>query len=172
MSSLFSGGPRRRDGRDQDLVDAAERRQRAFARDIGDESALARGNEPRYRRPGRWLFAFLGIVVVIGGFRAFQHSDDGPPLTRSCTKPALAISTNPVKAGKSIRWSGTGPQSGRYVLLFEGDPKSSSNAFTMTDCHTHGTIKVPTAEGTHTLRLFHRTNGKFTLVAHVAVTVN
>lgn len=171
MSSLFSGGPRRSDGRDQELVDAAERRQKAFARDIGDERALSRGDQPRYRRPGMWLVAFVILAAVVGGIRAFRHGD-GPPLTRSCTTPGLSVAPASVQSGGSIQWSGTGPATGRYALVFDGSPNSATKTFAMTNCRTHDVIQVPRGKGTHTLRLFHRTNGKFAAVAHLPVKVN
>jgi hypothetical protein len=170
VSSLFSGGSRRGDGRDQELVDAADRRQKAFARDIGDESALSRGNQPKYRRPGMWLVVFIIVAAIVGGVRAFQHNG-GPGLTRSCTTPALAISPATAQPGASIQWSGTGPATGQYALVFDGSPNSRTNTFTMTSCRTHDVITVPSKSGTHTLRLFHRTNGKFAAVAHITVKV-
>lgn len=171
MSSLFSGGTRRSDGRDQELVDAAERRQKAFARDIGDERLLARGNQPKYRRPGMWLIAFVILAAVVGGIRAFRHGA-GPPLARSCTTPALAVSPSSVQSGGTIQWSGTGPEAGRYALMFDGIPNSGTKTFAMGNCRTHDVIQVPHNKGTHTLRLFHRTNGKFVAVAHLSVKVN
>jgi len=184
VSSLF-GGPRRADGRDPELAEAIRRRERAFARDIGDEQALARDDQPRYRRPRMWLFVLLVLVAVVAGYRAINHSSGGPAITKSCTTPGLALAHGSVHRGDSVEWSGTGPESGTYVLVFDGTPTqvdSNGNVtvsggsrgrgpFTMDKCIARSSVKAPGSAGSHTLRLFHRTNGGFQLVAHIALKV-
>jgi hypothetical protein len=184
VSSLFSGG-RRIDGRDPEFAEGTRRRERAFARDIGDEQALARDDQPRYRRPRLWLLVAILAVLVIGGYRAVRHTS-GPQITKSCSTPALALASPAVSHGDSVEWSGTGPTGGRYVLVLDGTPTqvdsdnrvsvsggtALSGSFTMSGCLVHSAFDAPKSAGTHTLRLFHRTNGAFQLVAHTALRVS
>jgi len=184
VSSPF-GGSRRADGRDPELAEASRRRERAFARDIGDEQALARDDQPRYRRPRMWLFVLLVVIALVGGYRAVKHSGGGPQITKSCTTPALALAHASVHRGDSVEWSGTGPAAGTYILVFDGTPTqvdSNGNVtvsggsrgigpFAMDKCIARSSVKAPHSAGSHTLRLFHRTNGGFLLVAHIALKV-
>jgi len=177
VSFLFGGSGR--DPRDQELAAANRRRERKFARDIGDERALARGDEPRYRRPGLWLLAFIGVVLVVGGYRAFQGGGT-VPITKSCTTPALAIGVSSVGTGSDLEWSATGPADGHYLLVLDGTPDragtvsggaAASSGFVMSGCVTHSTYKVKATTGSHQVRLFRRTEGDYSLVATKPLTV-
>jgi hypothetical protein len=184
VSSLFGSG-RRADGRDPELAEATRRRERAFARDIGDEAALARDDQPRYRRPKLWLLILLLVVAIVGGIRATRHPS-GPEIAKSCTTPALAFSATSVQHGDSVEWTGTGPSAGRYVLVLDGTPTSVdaknrvkvaggralTGSFTMSDCIVHSAFDAPKSAGVHQLRLFHRANGDFQLVAHAQLRVS
>ena len=183
MSSLFNNS-RRPDGRDPELAEATRRRERAFARDIGDEQALARGDEPRYRRPRLWLLVLILVVIVVGGFRALQHPK-GPTITKSCTTPGVVLGANSVPRGASVEWSGTGPTAGRYVLVLDGTPgqvdsnnrvsvnggRALTGTFTMSDCLVHSTFTAPKSTGSHEVRLFHHENNTYQLVAHTRLQV-
>lgn len=158
-----------------------------MARDIGDEQALARQDEqPRHRRPSRWLIAFMVLVAVVGGLNAVRNKGGGRvAITRSCSTPALALRAGPVVAGGDLDWSATGPSGDRYTLVADGTPTGADGhrkvrvrggsaltpLFPMVDCLVHSTLVAPKRTGEHTLRLFERTGSRFRLVASRSVTV-
>lgn len=172
------------DGRDPELAEATRRRQRAFAYDIGDEQSLARVDQPRYRRPGKWLLVLLLIVAVVGGFQALHHPA-GVHIAKSCSVPAIKLGVTSAPHGGSVNWSGTGPTSGKYALIIDGTPKSvdeknrltvdggtaGSGPFRMSGCLVHSTFQAPHRTGQHTVKLFHRTGQSFQLVAQAKLQV-
>lgn len=185
MSSLFGGGGGGR-GRDPDLVAANRRRQRALARDIGDEQALAREDQPRYRRPRIWLMIFVAVLLIAGGFQTFRHKGGGVPITRSCTSPAFSLEAGIVTPHGKLDWTGTGPAADHYVLVADGTPvdttstsgqvavnggQALSPVFVMPGCIVHSTFVAPDAAGKHEVRLFQRTSSGFTQVAKIKLTV-
>lgn len=184
VSILFGGGRPDR-ARDPELAEATRRRERAFARDIGDEQTLARGDEPRYRRPRLWLLVFIAVVAVVAGIEVDRHKGGGPTIARSCVQPGLVLAHGSIGAGDDVDWSATGPPSGRYVLVADGRPlradsdgrvsvrggKALSPFFTMSDCLAHSTFTAPSAAGRHEIRLFHRTESGLALVASKRLSV-
>jgi hypothetical protein len=172
-------------GRDPELVAANKRRQRALARDIGNEQALARDDQPRYRRPTIWLLVFIVLLAVAGGIQTLRHHGGGPPIARNCTRPALALEAGSVTPHGRLDWSATGPASGRYVLALNGTPTGSADSgtvavrggqalspvFQMTDCIVHSTFVAPDAIGTYQIRLFRRVGPDYTLVSQGPLTV-
>jgi hypothetical protein len=173
------------DGRDPELAEATRRRQRAFAYDIGDEQALARVDQPRYRRPRVWLLVLLLVVAVVGGFQALRHRSGGVHIAKSCTVPAVKLAVTSAPHGGSVDWAGTGPASGKYALVVDGTPKAvddknrltvargtaASGTFRMSGCLVHSTFQAPDRTGQHTVKLYHRTNQTFQLVAQAKLQV-
>ncbi len=177
--------PARRRGRDPELVAANKRHQRSIDRDIGNEQALARDDQPRYRRPTIWLLVFLVLLAVAGGIQTLRHHGGGPPIARSCTRPALALEAGTVTPHGKLDWSATGPSSGRYVLVLNGTPTGTADSgnvpvrdgqalspiFRMTDCIVHSTFTAPNAIGTYQIRLYRRTSAGYDLVSKGPLTV-
>lgn len=179
MSSRFSAG-----GRDEEAHAAARRSAEAFAKDIGDYDALARGFEPRHRRPRIWLIGFLALVAVVVGFGAATGRSGHVPITKSCNRPALALESHKVHAGRSVSWSATGPDRGRYLLVFGGGAVTAtrthievaggspaSGIFAMAGCLTRSELQAPRTPGTYTVRLMHKVNGTYQEVYRRTLTV-
>jgi hypothetical protein len=62
--------------------------------------------------------------VVLGGLFALlvalhKSSTSGPPLTTSCTTPAIALNSATTGDGTSLAYSITGPKTGTYVIAVD-----------------------------------------------------
>lgn len=59
---------------------------------------------------------FLAVVLVI----ALRHnSPSGPAIAKSCTTPAVALSSSSTGSGRGIDYAITGPTAGQYVITVD-----------------------------------------------------
>jgi hypothetical protein len=129
----------------------------------------------RQARNLRRIPIILAILLAIVVFKAFSGSKP-PPLTKSCTTPAFALSTTSVSSHKTVQWSATGPQDFRFTLgigIARFDPAGGGRLTPVPDpgvgthdiratrpdqmgddCTAHGSFGVALPEGTYAVRLF------------------
>lgn len=118
MSFVF-GGVR---GREDPELAAGNRRSAVhYARDVGDERALA-DDRPTIRRGNHWVWLAVAVVVlVVLGF-AGSRGADAVPLTADCDTPAIGVASSQVTAGQVLRYRLTGPDDVGYVVTIDGEP--------------------------------------------------
>ena len=152
---------------------AADRMERLRqARDeVGDSTATSWASLPPMSRPGGrlvWVLVAVALVIVAG---AALRDTQAPPLQRSCTQPAVELSTDSVRLYGPVTWSATGPD-GEYVLTLNATAVSRAGAgrvtvteaagehswagpvFRITNCTATGRFGVTLPPGEYTLRMF------------------
>lgn len=183
MSFLFGGGPSGRE-RDPELAAARRRNQARIDRDIGNEAALARGDTPRYRRPGLWLVVFVVVIAAIAAFRA-TTTKSPTTVARSCTTPNVAVGSDTALPADAVEFTATGPVA-TYVFGIDArigtdaagrpavvgsDVTEPPRAFRMDNCLVSGQVTAPTHLGRYSARLFRATATGYVQVAQATLTV-
>ncbi len=182
MSSLFGIRPGRQD---PELAAATRRRRAAFARDIGDEMALARDLQPtRRRRPLGWLALAVVLLALVGGIPLL--SGRGGLVPANCEQPAVGLTRSEAAPGDRIGWQVAGPPDGRYAVALDSDTVAAdaggrlsapggvllAGPFAMEDCRSsQALMDVPSAPGRHTVTLFHRGASGYARVASALLQV-
>lgn len=184
MSFLFGSGKGRSD---RDREAGRKRSEAHLARDIGNESYFDDIRRPRRKRwTFLWPVVIVIVVMVLGGLGLLPTpGGGGPSLETSCTEPAMALSSYDAAPGDALEVKTTGPDSGDYILVLDGDAVTAngddvsvrdgtvlSTPFNMEACAADGAFTAPTESGTHKLRLMHRTDGGFAEAATVALTIS
>ena len=163
MSFIF-GGVRGRE--DPELAAGNRRSANHYARDIGDERALA-GDRPTIRRGNHW--AWLAVAVVALAVLAFTSSRgaDEVPLTANCSTPAIRVSSSQVVRGQTMYVRLTGPDDTDFVLTVDGTPVRGDAGSTVDYTETPAgpalrlaqclspdlALAVPAGDGAHELAL-------------------
>ncbi|MEI4270406.1 hypothetical protein TEK04_01600 [Klenkia sp. LSe6-5] len=159
MSFIF-GGVR---GREDPELAAGNRRTRAhFARDVGDERALA-DDRPTIRRGNHWVWLAVAVVVLaVLGFTSSRGADE-VPLAANCTTPAIGVSSSQVTAGTTMHVRLAGPDGTPYVVTVDGEPvrgdagstveyvqTPAGPALQLTQCLSPGlALAAPAGDGAH-----------------------
>jgi hypothetical protein len=172
----------RRPREDRELAEAARRREEAFARDIGDEQALARSRfQPSgsYRPRRRWtplIFVVLVAFALIGAIPLLRAGSAGGLLRPQCDHPALGLSAGSAVRGHDAAFQAAGPAQESYVVALDADRVSVSAAgavtaspgrvlagpFSMPGCRSAQTLfPAPAAAGDHLVTLFQRTSSGY-----------
>jgi hypothetical protein len=142
---------------------------------LGDPEADApewwRGTRSLRRVP---IIAFVIITIIF--IRATAGSSP-PPLTKSCTTPAFALSTYDSPVHKTVQWSATGPPGMHFELtigvshfdvapdgtlvtvpdpgLVTKDVQAASAKLTMgNSCKAHNTFGIVVPARTYSVRMF------------------
>ncbi|HEX4428237.1 MAG TPA: hypothetical protein VHZ96_03095 [Frankiaceae bacterium] len=112
------------------------------------------------------LVAFGALFTLL--FALHSSTTTGPPLAKSCTTPAIALSATSTGDGTGIDYSITGPTSGTYVIAVDAATvavKGSAADVTprnavavsihqgLSSCAAHGTLPDLTS-GAHEVELF------------------
>ncbi len=183
MSFIF-GGVRGRE--DPELAAGNRRSAQRYARDIGDERALA-GDRPAIRRGNHW--AWLAVAVVVLAVLAFTSSRgaDQVPLTADCDSPAIGVSSSQVVRGQTMYVRLTGPDETDYVLTVDGEPVRGDAGSTVSYTETPAgpairlvqclspdlALAVPAGDGPHEFALLRlAADGSTTEVATTTVRVS
>jgi hypothetical protein len=188
VTFLFRAGPGRRD---PELAAAARRRREAFARDIGDEHALARAREePVTRRRRRWtpvIFVALVLFATVGAIPLLRAGSAGGIVRQQCERPVIGVSVGPVQPGHQAAWQAAGPAEGPYVLTLDADEITVNPGGTvtvrsgrllagpldLTGCRSRQTLfDAPSERGDHLLTLFRRTPSGYARVARATLKVD
>jgi hypothetical protein len=179
MAILPPDSPRRRDrGKEE-----AARRQRArFARDVGDEHALAWAHEPPHRR-SRFTIGVMAVFLafaIIGAVPLFLHHGDGQLVQPNCDTPALDAGPARIRPGTTFAWQAAGPEQGPYVVTLDaaavtgaaGGPVTVDNGRVLSGptalfgCRSAQTLaQAPDGTGSHEVALFRRSGTAWTRVA-------
>ncbi|SCX45369.1 hypothetical protein SAMN03159343_1576 [Klenkia marina] len=132
MSFIF-GGVR---GREDPELAAGNRRSAAhFARDIGDDRALA-DDRPTIRRGNHWAWLAAAVVVLaVLGFTSSRGADE-VELAANCTTPAVAVSSSQLTRGQTFYVRLAGPDGTDYVVTVDGEPVRGSAGSTVTYTET------------------------------------
>ncbi|MCO7220352.1 hypothetical protein [Klenkia sp. PcliD-1-E] len=159
MSFIF-GGVRGRE--DPELAAGNRRTAQHFARDIGDERALA-GDATPIRRGNHWTWLTVAVVVLaVLGFTSSRGADE-VPLAADCSSPAIGVSSSQVTAGQTMYVRITGPDDVPYVVTVDGEPvrgdagstvsytqTPAGPALELTQCLSPGlAIAAPAGDGPH-----------------------
>lgn len=182
--SFIFGGVRGRE--DPELAAGNRRSANHYARDIGDERALA-GDRPTIRRGNHW--AWLAVAVVALAVLAFTSSRgaDEVPLTANCSTPAIGVSSSQVVRGQTMYVRLTGPDDTDFVLTVDGTPVRGDAGSTVDYTETPAgpalrlaqclspdlALAVPAGDGAHELALQRlAADGSTTQVAAVTIQVS
>jgi hypothetical protein len=115
----------------------------------------------------------IAVFVVLGALLTLllalhKSTTTGPSLTKSCTTPAIALSSSSTGDGTGIEYSITGPKTGTYVIAVDAATVAvhastadvtPGNAVAVAihnglgSCTAHGTLPDLTS-GTHDVELF------------------
>jgi hypothetical protein len=115
----------------------------------------------------------IAVLVALGALLTLllalhKSTATGPPLTKSCTTPAIALSAPATGDGTGIEYSITGPKTGRYVIAVDaatvavhgsaadvtpGKAVAVAIHSGLGSCSAHGTLPDLTS-GTHDVELF------------------
>jgi hypothetical protein len=188
VSFLFGA---RRPREDPELAAGERRRQEAFARDIGDEHALAwsRARPVGVRRRRRWTPAvFVGLVLfaTLGAIPLLRAGSAGGLVRRQCDQPVIGLSAGRTQPGHEASWQVAGPRDVMYVLTLDADRVTVSGSggvaatpgrilagpFDLPDCRSTQTLfAAPTEPGDHLVTLFRRTADGYQAVARTTLKV-
>jgi hypothetical protein len=188
VSFLFGGAPGRKD---PELAAGLRRQREAFARDIGDEHALARSREEPVtrRRRRRWtpvIFVALVLFATIGAIPLLRVGSAGGIVRPQCDKPVIGVSAGKVQPGQLAAWQASGPAEGTYVLALDADEVTIGAAgrvtvesgrllagpLSLSGCRSHQTLfHAPAQPGEHLLTLFQRTPSGYQRVARAVLKV-
>lgn len=164
--------PRRRRDRTEDT--AAARQRARMARDLGDEQGQAWAHEPRRKR-GKFTAGTAVTLLVFAGLGAvpvFLSGSDGQLLEAGCERPAVAVGTARISAGRDFGWQAAGPEQGPYVVTLDAVAVTGPAAGPVTadtgrvlagpiglpGCRSAPAVATgPTTRGTHEVVLFRRT---------------
>jgi hypothetical protein len=140
----------------------------------------------------RWTAIGLAIIVVAVVVHNEFHSS-GPTLTKSCTKPAMALGTTSTHKNSLVHWSVTGPPSSHLVITIGvaaltpgakpgqlhpvpeagGTPGTTQLAVQPgvlgSSCLAHGEFQVGVPAGHYTVRLFTLANSGTAQVSGTSV---
>ncbi len=112
------------------------------------------------------LVAFGALLTLL--LALHTSTATGPPLAKSCTTPAIALSANSTGDGTGIDYSITGPKSGLYVITVDaatvavhgsaadvtpGNAVAVAIHAGLAGCTAHGTLPALTS-GSHEVELF------------------
>ncbi len=112
------------------------------------------------------LVAFGALLTLL--LALHTSTVTGPPLAKSCTTPAIALSSGSTGDGTGIDYSITGPKSGRYVIAVDaatvavrgstadvtpGNAVAVAIHAGLGSCTAHGTLPDLTS-GSHEVELF------------------
>jgi hypothetical protein len=128
----------------------------------------------------RWTAVGLAVLVVVVIIHN-SFTNHAPALVKSCTTPAMSLSTTSTHQGSNVRWAATGPPNTALIItigvsaLTAGSqpgqlhvtPESGDQARTElavkpgalgSSCTAHGVFSVAVPKGNYTVRLFKLAN--------------
>jgi hypothetical protein len=173
--------PRRRDWQ-QRAFDERENQRKdkkvGVASDVPDPMRIST-DLPR-RSSLRWTAVGLGVLIVVVVIHN-SFANHAPALVKSCTTPAMSLSTTSTHEGSNVRWAATGPPRTALVITIgvsaltagaaPGQLRVTSESGNQArtelavqpgalgaSCAAHGVFSVAVPKGTYTVRLFKLTN--------------